>query len=244
MAMMGLEEKLAVLAEHSLLKHVDPGDLSQLAAYATVAQHRPRTIIFRQGDPGSSMMAVLSGRVRICSYSAEGKEVTLNIVRKGEYFGEIALLDGKSRTAEAVAIEETSLLVLERRDFLPFLADRPAACLHLLSVLCARLRQTSQQLEDALFLDLQPRLARCLVRLAERFGKTVGTGIQIDVRLSQQELAAFVGMTRESVNKQLSIWRRDGVVGFSAGTVTIHDLAELRSLSGIDDDSGGGADGP
>ena len=87
-------------------------------------------------------------------------------------------------------------------------------------------------------------LARCLVRLAERFGKPVTDGVQIDVRLSQQELAAFVGMTRESVNKQLATWRRDGVVGFSGGIVTIHDMAELRFLSGIEDEPGGISDGP
>lgn len=237
-------DKVAVLAGHFLLRDLPREDLDKLVAYARVVRHPAHRVLFQKGDPGDGMMAVITGRVKIRCYSADGKELVLNVIRQGELFGEIALLDAKPRTADAVTMEPCELLVLERRDFLPFLADRPAACLHLLSVLCARLRQTSQQLEDALFLDLQPRLARCLVRLAERFGKTVDTGIQIDVRLSQQELAAFVGMTRESVNKQLSIWRRDGVVGFSAGTVTIHDLAELRSLSGIDDDSGGGADGP
>jgi len=190
------------------------------------------------------MMAVISGRIKIRSYSLDGKELVLNVIRPGELFGEIALLDAKPRTADAVTMEPCELLVLERRDFLPFLADRPQACFHLLTVLCQRLRPTSQQLEDALFLDLAPRLARCLVRLAERFGKPVTDGVQIDVRLSQQELAAFVGMTRESVNKQLATWRRDGVVGFAGGIVTIHDMAELRFLSGIEDEPGGTSDGP
>ncbi|UEM18861.1 Crp/Fnr family transcriptional regulator [Skermanella mucosa] len=237
MATMGLEEKLAVLAEHSLLKHVDPGELSQLAAYATVAQHRPRAIIFRQGDPGSSMMAVLSGRVRICSYSAEGKEVTLNIVRKGEYFGEIALLDGKHRTAEAVAIEDTSLLVLERRHFLPWLESHPTVCLRMFNVLCDRLRRTSTQLEDTLFLEVPIRLARCLVRLATAFGvEERGGGTRIDVKLSQQQLGTLVGITRESTNKHLNEWQRDGLITVSAGSITIRDLDGLRELADFYDE--------
>ncbi|EWY39751.1 Crp/Fnr family transcriptional regulator [Skermanella stibiiresistens SB22] len=237
MAITGLEEKLAVLAEHSLLKHVDPSELSQLAAYSTVARHRPRATIFRQGDPGSSMMAVLSGRVRICSYSPEGKEVTLNIVRKGEFFGEIALLDGKPRTAEALAIEETDLLVLERRHFMPWLENHPKVCVRMFGVLCDRLRRTSTQLEDTLFLEVPTRLARCLVRLATAFGvQERGGGTRIDVKLSQQQLGTLVGITRESTNKHLNEWQRDGLITVGAGTVTIRDLEGLRELADFFDE--------
>jgi CRP-like cAMP-binding protein len=236
MAITGLEDKLAVLSEHSLLKHVNPGELAQLAAYATVAQHRARTIIFRQGDPGSSMMAVLSGRVRICSYSAEGKEVTLNIVRKGEFFGEIALLDGKTRTAEAVALEPTDLLVLERRHFLPWLEAHPTVCLRMFNVLCDRLRRTSTQLEDTLFLEVPCRLARCLVRLATAFGVVEKGGTRIDVKLSQQQLGTLVGITRESTNKHLNEWQRDGLITVSSGSVTIRDLEGLRELADFFDE--------
>jgi len=239
MAITGLEDKLAVLAEHSLLKQVNPGELAQLAAYATVTHHRARSIIFRQGDPGSSMMGVLSGRVRICNYSAEGKEVTLNIVRKGEFFGEIALLDGKTRTAEAVAIEPTDLLVLERRHFLPWLEAHSTVCLRMFGVLCDRLRRTSIQLEDTLFLEVPCRLARCLVRLATAFGVAEKGGTRIDVKLSQQQLGTLVGITRESTNKHLNEWQRDGLITVSAGSITIRDLEGLRELADFFDEDEG-----
>jgi CRP/FNR family transcriptional regulator, cyclic AMP receptor protein len=236
MAIMGSEEKLAVLAEHSLLKSVKPEELVPLAAYASVIHHNARSIIFRQGDPGTSMMAVLSGRVRICSFSSEGREVTLNIVRKGEFFGEIALLDGKTRTAEAVAIEPTDLLVLERRHFLPWLEAHPSVCLRMFNVLCDRLRRTSTQLEDTLFLEVPCRLARCLVRLAAAFGVPGKEGTRIDVKLSQQQLGTLVGITRESTNKHLSEWQRDGLITVSAGSVTIRDLEGLRELADFFDE--------
>jgi CRP/FNR family transcriptional regulator, cyclic AMP receptor protein len=236
MAIMGSEEKLAVLAEHSLLKSVKPEELVPLAAYASVIHHNARSIIFRQGDPGTSMMAVLSGRVRICSFSSEGREVTLNIVRKGEFFGEIALLDGKTRTAEAVAIEPTDLLVLERRHFLPWLEAHPSVCLRMFNVLCDRLRRTSTQLEDTLFLEVPCRLARCLVRLAAAFGVPGKEGTRIDVKLSQQQLGTLVGITRESTNKHLSEWQRDGLISLTSGMITIRDPDRLRELADFFDE--------
>jgi CRP/FNR family transcriptional regulator, cyclic AMP receptor protein len=235
MAITRLEDKFAILAEHALFKQVHPDEMAQLAAYALVAQHRARAILFRQGDPGSSMMAVLSGRVRISSYSSEGREVTLNIVRKGEFFGEIALLDGRSRTAEAVAIEPTELLVLERRHFLPWLEAHPTVCLRMFGVLCDRLRRTSTQLEDTLFLEASCRLARCLVRLATAFGVAEKEGLRINVKLSQQQLGTLVGITRESTNKHLGEWQRDGLITVSAGTITIRNLDGLRDLAGFFD---------
>jgi CRP/FNR family cyclic AMP-dependent transcriptional regulator len=171
--------------------------------------------------------------VRISNYSSEGREVTLNIVRKGEFFGEIALLDGKSRTAEAVAIEPTELLVLERRHFLPWLEAHPTVCLRMFGVLCDRLRRTSTQLEDTLFLEASCRLARCLVRLATAFGVAEKEGIRIDVKLRQQQPGTLVGITRESTNKHLGEWQRDGLITVSAGTITIRNLDGLRDLAGF-----------
>src|ERR1041384_615629 len=111
----------AILAGHFLLRHLRPDELSRLAASATVAHHAAHSTIFQKGDPGNSMMAVISGRVKICTYSAEGRELVLNIIGQGGVFGEIALLDGQARTGDAVAIEATDLLVLERGRVLPFL---------------------------------------------------------------------------------------------------------------------------
>ena len=98
------------------------------------------------------MMVVVRGRVKVCSHSEDGKELVLNLINPGEVVGEIALLDGADRTADAVTLTETELLVLERRDFVPFLQRHPDACMRLFAVLCERLRKTSELLEEALFL--------------------------------------------------------------------------------------------
>src|SRR5438105_5856990 len=135
-------------------------------------RHAPRgTVIFQKGDPGSSLMAVLRGRVRVSSISSEGKEVTLNVISRGEIFGEIALLDAKPRSADATAIEDTQLLIVERRQFLPFLRQNDDLYLRLLAMLCDRLRRTSLALEELAMFDLPARMARLLIKLGVDYGR-------------------------------------------------------------------------
>ena len=224
-------DKERVLASHFLLQHLKPEELKRFAATATLANHQAQSVIFQKGDPGSSMMAVIRGRVKICARSVDGKELVINILRKDDLFGEIALLDGEPRTADAVALEETDLLVLERSKFIPILMDNPDIALRLLSFMCQRLRITNEHLEDALFLEAPARLARCLLRLVPSHGKPAQSGVLLDVKLSQQQLAGLVGLSRERVNKQLKEWERDGLLSFEKGFVTLHDQHELEQLA-------------
>ncbi len=223
-------DKELVLAGHFLLKHLQREDLHRLAAGSRLTYHPKNAVIFQKGDPGSSMMAVVRGRVKICSHSLDGKELVLSIVNRGGLFGEIALLDGEPRTADAVALEETDLLVLDRGQSMPFLTARPEVALRLIGVLCKRLRQTSEHLEDTLFLEASSRFARALHRLADAFGRPVADGVQLDIKLSQQQLGCLVGVSRESINKLLNEWQRSGVIQLIGGRITILDLEALDDL--------------
>ena len=144
--------------------------------------------------------------------------------------GEIALLDGSDRTADAVTLVDSDLLILERRDFIPFLQRHPDSCMRLFAVLCERLRKTSELLEEALFLEGSSRLAKRLVHLAEVFGKPVQGGVMVDIPLSQQQLGNMVGMSRESMNKQLKQWRRDGLISIEEGRYVLTNLEALREM--------------
>lgn len=224
-------DKELALAGHFLLRHLDPGDLRRLAATTTLAHYPPQALIFQKGDPGTGMMAVLRGRVKICTHSVDGKELVLNIIGRGGVFGEVALLDGEPRSADAFAAEESDLLVLERAQFLPFLSQHPDVALRIITLLCQRLRQTSEHLEDAMFLEAQSRLARCLLRLGRAFGKEEGAHTRIDIKLSQQQLGNLIGLSRESVNKYLGEWQREGVIGVASGFITLHDPEALDDLA-------------
>ncbi len=226
-------DKEAVLAGHFLLRHLGREELRGLAAAATLANHARNAVIFNKDDPGDSMMAVIRGRVKICAYSADGKELVLNLIDRGGLFGEIALLDGRPRTADAVALEETDLLVLTRARFLPFLTANPELTVRLFSVLCQRLRQTSEHLEDALFLEAPSRLARGLLRLATAFGKPVARGLRIDIKLSQQQIGSLIGISRESINKHLGEWTQSGYIAVQSGIITIHNRAALEGMTGL-----------
>jgi CRP/FNR family cyclic AMP-dependent transcriptional regulator len=172
------------------------------------------------------------GRVRISAVSTDGREVTLNVISPGEIFGEIALLDAKPRSADATAIEETTILVVERRQFLPFLRQNDDLYLRLLAVLCDRLRRTSLALEGIALFDLPARLARLLLKLAEDYGRPCDGGTRIDMKLSQRDISTLVASSRESVNKQLRVWREDGVVAFDAGYLVLCRPVDLQELVG------------
>jgi CRP-like cAMP-binding protein len=223
-------DKKAVLAGHFLLGHLHPDELGRLAASANLTRHPAHATIFEKGDPGVGMMAVIRGRVKICTYSVSGKELVLNIIDRGGLFGEIALLDGRPRTANAVTLEETDLLVLERGRFLPFLTANPDIATRLIAVLCERLRQTSEHLEDALFLEAGPRLARWLLRLAKSFGREAPNGIRLNIKLSQQQIGNLVGISRESINKHLGDWQRAGHIAVQSGFITIQDRDALEEI--------------
>jgi CRP-like cAMP-binding protein len=223
-------QRLALL-NCPLFAAMPPAEQERILDLASERFVRRGQIIFQRGDTESSMMAVLQGSVRISTGSADGKEVILNTIRPGEVFGEIALLDGNPRSADATAGEDSTLLVIERRQFLPFLLANDDLALRMLAVLCQRLRQTSDALGDMVMLDLPGRLARFLVRLADDHGRPTPTGIRIDFKLSQRDIGTRVASSRESVNKQLHHWLDAGWLSLDRGYITLREPDQFRGLS-------------
>ena len=221
----------AMLAGQFLLRHLGPDEISRLAASAGMTHFPRQATIFQKGDPGDSLMAVVRGRVKICTYSADGKELVLNIIDHGGLFGELAVLDGQPRSGDAVALEDTDLLVLTRSRLMPVVTRDPEVASRLMGVLCQRLRQTSQQLEDALLREAPSRLARGLLRLADGFGRSEGQGVRLDIKLSQQQIGSLIGVSRESVNKLMMEWARGGIIDVRSGFITILDQDALRDVA-------------
>lgn len=231
MARLERSVKRAALLASPLFAAMQPEELDEILKFALDRRVRRGQTIFQRGDEGSSLMAVLRGRVRISSVSGDGKELTLNVINPGEIFGEIALLDGQPRSADAVAIEDSVLLVVDRRYFLPFLRHKEDLCLRLLAVLCSRLRRTSTALEEIALFDLPVRLARVLLKLAEDYGRPGSTGTRIDLKLSQRDLSNLVAASRESVNKLLRTWRENGTVELEDGFIVLRRPVGLRALT-------------
>jgi CRP/FNR family transcriptional regulator, cyclic AMP receptor protein len=224
------DAKRAALLGSPIFQAMRPEELEGILRLASERSVGRGTTIFQKGDEGSSMMAVLRGRVRVSSVSADGKEVTLNVISPGEIFGEIALLDGKPRSADATAIENTQLLIVDRRNFLPFLKQNDDLPLRLLSVLCDRLRRTSVALEELALFDLPARMARLLIKLGDDYGRPGPRGLRIDLKLSQRDISTLVASSRESVNKQFKLWRDEGVIDVDSGYLVLRRPDELRML--------------
>lgn len=221
----------AALSRLWLFEYLEAPELERLAQHARIQCYGANDVIFEKGDPGYGLMAVLEGLVKISTSSPDGKAVVLNIINPGELFGEIALLDGEDRSADANAMGPTEVLVIDQRDFVPFLGRHPEMCMKMIGVLCRRIRQTSEQLEDTLFLVQSARLAKRLLRLAREFGRPEGKGTTIDLHLSQREMGTLIGMTREAINRQLARWREEKLISFDEGVISIPDLEAFERFS-------------
>ncbi len=192
--------------------------IAGLCRMRSVARHE---ILFQKGDPGDALYAIRRGQIRIATGTEDGRSVTLNLLGPGDVFGEIALLDGHARTAEAIALEATDLFVIDRRDFLELLAHDAALAARIIGFLCRRLRWMSERMEEATLLPLDARLARRLVMLSEDYGA--------EIQVTQQELAAYVGAARESVNRVLQDWRRSGIIDLGRSRVHVKVAPRLAA---------------
>ena len=222
------DQRRKIFERHFLFGKLSAGEIDELIRYSHIERYRAGREIFTKGSPGQSLMAVLRGSVKISSLSDSGKEIVFTIFNAGEIFGEIATLDGDERSADATALTDCELLVLNRRDLLPVLENRADLCLILLKVLCRKLRLTTEQVEDVMFRHLESRVAKALLYLAESAGLRGVHGWSVE--LSQRELGSMAGGSRESVNKHLQIWHRQGLIDLSKGSIMVLDLEAIKRL--------------
>ena len=160
------------------------------------------------------------------SPSADGKDAVFNLINEGAIFGEIALLDGRTRTADAVAATDCQLMVIDRRDFLPLLRSQQELAIKIIDVLCDRLRRTSEQVEDIMFLDLPGRLAKALLRLTDAASQS-----DRKLAMTQGDLGEIIGMSRESTNKQLRDWQERKWIKLERGGISVLQPNALRTIA-------------
>ena len=219
------------LADSDVFGALTDEELDRLIAYGNTATHARGKMILQKGDPGDSLMVVLSGRVKISTMSIDGRESVLNFVEPGRSFGEIAIFDGKPRSADATAMEPSELFVLRRSDLIGFIERQPEVTFRVIGMLCEKLRRTTEQMEESTLLHMAPRVAKGLLRLASTYGRRQGERIRIELKLSQRELGGYVGLARENINRQLATWRSEGLITMADGYITLEDPARLRVIA-------------
>ena len=222
-----------LFARVPMFARLDPQELDALFAVSHARTLAAGAELFHKGDRGMQIFVILRGRLKVVTTSAAGDDIVFGIMDPGEVFGELALLadTGGVRTATVVAMDDCELLVLDRREFVPFLRAHPDAAIKLLETLAERLRRISEFVEDTMFLNLPSRLAKKLLALADAYGKESPEGLWIDLEVSQEELGDFVGTTRESINKQMRAWTDQGTIRVDHGFVVILRMEALEELA-------------
>jgi CRP/FNR family cyclic AMP-dependent transcriptional regulator len=215
-----------LLERNRLFRGLPAALIDQIASLAVRRPFPQGTLIFSQGDAGDALYGVITGRVRISAGAPDGREMFLNIMEPGDTFGEIALLDGNPRTANASATADSELLMIGREAFLNLLQREPKLALHLLRLLCQRIRWTSGMAEDSALLSLPARLARRLLTLGKQNGLTTLQGVHLTI--SQEDIARFLGVSRQVVNQYLQGWKANGWVSQGRGKLTLLDPDALQ----------------
>ena len=236
---MGPEEAKALTEAHRLFDNcalfgsLDPDVRAAIFGQARIQAYNAGDTVFTIGSPGNQMMALLNGTIRISVPFSEGKELFLAIIHSGEIFGELAVLDGNERSADAIAEIVCTLAILDRNDILSFFERNPSVWPKLVKLLVQRLRQTDQAFAETALLQLPVRLAKTILRVSNReMNSTAAKTFKI--RFSQRELANMVGSTRESVNKCFRIWqKRDGIVKISGGSIIVTNRRAFERIAGV-----------
>jgi CRP/FNR family transcriptional regulator/CRP/FNR family cyclic AMP-dependent transcriptional regulator len=223
---MSNEEK--ILATLPFFSHTNPEDLKELATRVKRRVYKHGETIYHKDDAGSTMYIIVDGTVKVSVPSEVGDEMILSILCRGDFFGELSLFDGKPRSATVTPVGPAEVLIIYRDDFIEFLYKHPKIAVSVITTLSQRIRTTDALVEDVVFLDIPARLAKKLLELSESYGKKLSEGaVEIDIRLTQQDIANMLGTTRESVNRQLVAFQERRIINIDRQRITILKPDEL-----------------
>lgn len=207
-----------------LFLHSSEETLHWLARQAVTRLYEANQAIVYQNEPGTALYIILSGRVKVVLHGEEGKEVILATLARGEFFGEMAVVDGLPRSASVIAMEPTLLLIVTREVFLTLIQRSPELALSFIRELSRRLRLADAKIESLALMDVYGRVARVLREIAEREGRVEEGRIVVEKRPTQQEIAAMAGTSRETVNRILNDFIRSGYISIEGKRLIIHEL--------------------
>jgi CRP/FNR family transcriptional regulator, cyclic AMP receptor protein len=210
-----------LLQRVSMFAGLDEPALASLERIAVEKHYPKESVIVSQEDQGDALFVVSSGKVKVVLYGRSGREVILSVFRPGDFFGEMSLLDNQPRSANVIAVEASTLLVLERKAFAEHLAQHPQVALNVLAEMSRRLRRADAIIGNLALLDVYGRVARFLRELAKAEGEPQTGTVVIRQRPTQQEIASMIGTSRETVSRALSEFQRRGVLEISGRRIIL-----------------------
>jgi CRP-like cAMP-binding protein len=202
----------SLLSQTAMFQGAGQEALSDLARRLQVRTRPAGAMIVAQDEPGDAMYVLVSGRAKVALFGESGRELTLTVLQAGDFFGEMSLIDGRPRSANVQALDDTTMLMLSREAFLSHLQTHPQTAVNLLSELTRRLRAADETIASLALFDVEARLVRALERLARADGGETEGGLILRRRPTQQELANMVGSCRETISRTLTQLVRRGLV--------------------------------
>lgn len=210
-----------LLARVNIFSGLSAAALQSLSACLKPVRFPKDAVIVGRDDAGDALFIIESGRVKVVLYGENGREVILSIFRPGDFFGEMSLLDGQPRSATVIATEDAQVLVLSRDDFVRHINDYPGTAVNILAEMSLRLRRADDIIGNLALLDVYARVARVLIDLARREGERRDEGVLIRERPTQQDLAAMIGTSRETVSRALSEFQRRGFLAMQGKSIML-----------------------
>ena len=228
------EDRAAVLAKTEIFGPLDPSALQTVAERLREVRLEKGDVLFREGEPGESLFVVSDGLLKVCVSSSGGDELVMRTLSAPDVFGELSVIDGEPRSTTIEAIQPSVVLELDRADLIDLLREQPALIDALLRYVGGYVRRLTEQASDLVFLDLHGRVAKLLVNLAAERGQSQGDEIALDLPMTQSDLAAMVGGSRQSVNQILRTFERRGYLDVSGRQVLILKMDRLRRRAGME----------
>ncbi len=212
-----------ILRRIPLFSSLKDDELEAIYKLSYIRKCTKDSIILLENEGGDTLFIIISGKVKVTTFSESGKEVIFSILNEGDFFGDMSLMDGKPRSATVISIEDSELRLLRRNDFIKLVEEHPGISLKLLEELTTRLRKADERIESLAILDVTGRVAGILLQLADERGEKTDNGVVIKSRPTHQELANMVGTTRETVTRVLKQLENKKYINMSGKDLQIFD---------------------
>ncbi len=223
-------DKIKLLKKIGLFFKLSSKNLNKIAKIAYIQNYKKEEKIFSEGDEGDKLYIVISGLIKIFKISSGERIKTLALLKKGDFFGEMAILDKELRSATAQAMEDTDMMVIDNNSFRLLLKDNSEILFNIIETLCFRLRESNRHIHIITFQNIMGRTASALLDLASRCGEKTQKGIKINLEITHQELANLVGTAREIITKVLSSFKRNGYLSIDDHYIIIIDEEKLKEV--------------
>ncbi|MDA8442443.1 MAG: Crp/Fnr family transcriptional regulator [Peptococcaceae bacterium] len=223
-----MESNMQYLKKIPIFAELMEDQLERLTQVIIERQYRKNQIIFGEGDPGEALFFLKQGKVKLTKATADGREQILAFRSAGEVFAEVVLFDGGTYPATAEVIEDAKIGIIRNHDIEKIARENADIAVSLVKIMSRRLRQAQTALKDIALKDVYGKLASTLLKLAAQYGKSECGGTKIELNLTHQDLANMIGTSRESVNRVISEWRKEGILDVQRGDITILQAQKLK----------------